>query len=98
MIYVIDNDNKIINKEMIVSNYNINYPFFNDEKIDNYIFNYLNDLSLFDEGNITYKLDEEDNIYYLTFYKQIKNHNMIINDSDSFIIYINNSKIDRWYR
>ena len=98
MIYVIDNDNRIINKEIMISNYSINYPFFNDEKIDNYIFNYLNHLPLCDRGNITYELDNKDNIYYLTFYKRINNNNIISDDSNSFVININNSKVDRWYR
>lgn len=98
MIYVIDNDKKVINKEIVVSNYNISYPFFNNEIIDNYIFNYLNNLPLCDRGNITYELDNKDNIYYLTFYKQIKNNNIISNNSSSFVININNFKIDKWYR
>ena len=98
MIYIIDIDNKVINKEIMISNYNISYPFFNDEKIDNYIFSYLNDIDYIGIGNITYKLDKDNNLYYLTFYKYINNDNMIIKSSNSFVINIDNSKIDRWYK
>lgn len=98
MVYVIDNDKKVISKEIIVSNYIISYPFFNNEIIDNYIFNYLNNLSICDEGTITYKLDKNNSLYYLTFYKQTNNSNIISNDSNSFVINLNNSKIDKWYK
>ena len=98
IVYIIDIDNKVINKEIMISNYNISYKFFNDEKIDNYIFSYLNDVDYIGIGNITYKLDKDNDLYYLTFYRYINNDNMIINSSNSFVINIDHSKIDRLYK
>lgn len=98
IIYVIDNDKKVINKEIIVYNYDINYPFFNNKKIDNYIFSYLNNIIDGGEGNVTYELDKDNNLYYLTFYSYADNNNMISTSSDSFVININKSKIDKWYK
>ena len=43
IIFIIDNDKSIINKEVFGDNKEISYPFFGNDKIDKYINNYLNE-------------------------------------------------------
>ena len=70
MIFIVDSDNDVINKEVVSLNYDISYPFFSNDDIDNYISSYLNYDSYID-GNVIsdYDIYDNDNLYYLTFYK-----------------------------
>ena len=77
-------------------NYDISYPFFSNDDIDNYISDYLNYDSYID-GNtiIDYDIYDNDNLYYLTFYKYFWNDNMVSDGSDSFVIDTSNNSVSR---
>lgn len=96
MVFIVDSDNDVINKEVVSLNYNISYPFFSNNDIDNYISDYLNYDSYID-GNtiIDYDIYDNDNLYYLTFYKYFWNDNMVSDDSDSFVIDTSNNSVSR---
>ena len=96
MIFIVDSDNDVINKEVVSLNYDISYPFFSNDDIDNYISSYLNYDSYID-GNviIDYDIYDNDNLYYLTFYKYFWNDNMVSDGSDSFVIDISNNSVSR---
>lgn len=96
MIFIVDSDNDVINKEVVSLNYDISYPFFSNNDIDNYISGYLNYDSYID-GNviIDYDIYDNDNLYYLTFYKYFWNDNMVSDGSDSFVIDTSNNSVSR---
>lgn len=96
MIFIVDSDNDVINKEVVSLNYDISYPFFSNDDIDNYISDYLNYDSYID-GNtiIDYDIYDNDNLYYLTFYKYFWNDNMVSDGSDSFVIDTSNNSVSR---
>ena len=96
MIFIVDSDNDVINKEVVSLNYDISYPFFSNDDIDNYISSYLNYDSYID-GNviIDYDIYDNDNLYYLTFYKYFWNYNMVSDGSDSFVIDTSNNSVSR---
>lgn len=96
MIFIVDSDNDVINKEAVSLNYDISYPFFSNDDIDNYISSYLNYDSYID-GNviIDYDIYDNDNLYYLTFYKYFWNDNMVSDGSDSFVIDTSNNSVSR---
>ena len=96
MIFIVDSDNDVINKEVVSLNYDISYPFFSNDDIDNYISDYLNYDSYID-GNviIDYDIYDNDNLYYLTFYKYFWNDNMVSDGSDSFVIDTSNDSVSR---
>lgn len=96
MVFIVDSDNDVINKDVVSLNYNISYPFFSNNDIDNYISDYLNYDSYID-GNtiIDYDIYDNDNLYYLTFYKYFWNDNMVSDGSDSFVVDISNNSINR---
>ena len=96
MIFIVDSDNDVINKEVVSLNYDISYPFFSNDDIDNYISGYLNYDSYID-GNviIDYDIYDNDNLYYLTFYKYFWNDNMVSDGSDSFVIETSNNSVSR---
>jgi len=96
MFFIVDSDNDVINKEVVSLNYDISYPFFSNDDIDNYISSYLNYDSYID-GNviIDYDIYDNDNLYYLTFYKYFWNDNMVSDGSDSFVIDISNNSVSR---
>lgn len=96
MIFIVDSDNDVINKEVVSLNYDISYPFFSNDDIDNYISGYLNYDSYID-GNtiIDYDIYDNDNLYYLTFYKYFWNDNMVSDGSDSFVIDTSNNSVSR---
>ena len=96
MIFIVDSDNDVINKEVVSLNYDISYPFFSNDDIDNYISDYLNYDSYID-GNtiIDYDIYDNDNLYYLTFYKYFWTDNMISDGSDSFVIDTSNNSVSR---
>lgn len=96
MIFIVDSDNDVINKEVVSLNYDISYPFFSNDDIDNYISSYLNYDSYID-GNviIDYDIYDNDNLYYLTFYKYFWNDNMVSDGSDSFVIDTSNNSVSR---
>lgn len=96
MIFIVDSDNDVINKEVVSLNYDISYPFFSNDDIDNYISGYLNYDSYID-GNviIDYDIYDNDNLYYLTFYKYFWNDNMVSDGSDSFVIDTSHNSVSR---
>lgn len=96
MFFIVDSDNDVINKEVVSLNYDISYPFFSNDDIDNYISDYLNYDSYID-GNtiIDYDIYDNDNLYYLTFYKYFWNDNMVSDGSDSFVIDTSNNSVSR---
>ena len=96
MIFIVDSDNDVINKEVVSLNYDISYPFFSNDDIDNYISGYLNYDSYID-GNviIDYDIYDNDNLYYLTFYKYFWNDNVVSDGSDSFVIDTGNNSVSR---
>ena len=96
MIFIVDSDNDVINKEVVSLNYDISYPFFSNDDIDNYISSYLNYDSYID-GNviIDYDIYDNDNLYYLTFYKYFWNDNMVSDGCDSFVIDTSNNSVSR---
>ena len=61
MLWIIDIDKDVlVNKEIINDNIEINYPYFNDNKIDNFINEYL-DRYKDKNGIIDYDYDNNDN-------------------------------------
>ena len=96
MIFIVDSDNDVINKEVVSLNYDISYPFFSNDDIDNYISSYLNYDSYID-GNviIDYDIYDNDNLYYLTLYKYFWNDNMVSDGCDSFVIDTSNNSVSR---
>ena len=63
MLWIIDIDKDVlVNKEIINDNIEINYPYFNDNKIDNFINEYL-DRYKDKNGIIDYDYDNNDNKY-----------------------------------
>lgn len=96
MILVLDKEITIENKTMFNKNIEINYPFFEVEEIDNYITNYLEDYINKEENIIIdYDYIDEDNKYYITFYKHILTNNKINSDIDTFLIDIKNNKVSK---
>ena len=97
ILLVIDYNKEIINKKVFSDNKEINYPFFNNDKIDKYINNYLNEYIVNDGENnifIDYDYIDNDDICYMIFYKYILNGNVISSNSDSFEIDIENRKVN----
>ena len=96
MILVIDYNSEIVNKVLIDSNRIINYPFFDNDNIDLFIENYLNRTSnnYSDDIFIDYDGYLKENKYYLSFYKYIVGSGKISNDIDSFIIDMDNDKVE----
>ena len=97
MILVIDYNSEIVNKVLIDSNRTINYPFFDNDNIDLFIENYLNRTSnnYSDDIFIDYDGYLKENKYYLNFYKYIVGSGKISNDIDSFIIDMDNDKVEK---
>lgn len=96
MILIIEKDKKVENKTIFNETKEISYPFFNIEEIDNYIINYLNNyINTEDEVLIDYDYIEEDNLYYLTFYKYIFSGNKINSDIDSLLINTQKNEVNK---
>ena len=97
MILVIDYNSEIVNTVLIDSNRTINYPFFDNDNIDLFIENYLNRTSnnYSDDIFIDYDGYLKENKYYLNFYKYIVGSGKISNDIDSFIIDMDNDKVEK---
>ena len=83
MLWIIDIDKDVlVNKEIINDNIEINYPYFNDKKIDDFINEYL-DRYKNNNGIIDYDYDNRDNKYYVVFYKYFFDSNIYSYDLDS---------------
>jgi len=96
ILLVLEREKNIENKTMFNDNIDIIYPFFGIEEIDNYITNYLNEyIEIEEEVLIDYDYIQEDNIYYITFYKYIFSGNKISNNVDGFVINTNNNTITK---
>ena len=97
MLWIIDIDKDVlVNKEIINDNIEINYPYFNDNKIDNFINEYL-DRYKDKNGIIDYDYDNNDNKYYVVFYKYFFDRNIYSYDLDSFMIDLGSSTISMVY-
>ena len=93
MLWIIDIDKDVlVNKEIINDNIEINYPYFNDNKIDNFINEYL-DRYKDKNGIIDYDYDNNDNKYYVVFFDS----NIYSYDLDSFMIDLDSSTISMVY-
>ena len=96
MILVVSREEELENKIVSINNININYPFFGVKEIDNYITNYLNqNINKKDELLIDYDYIENDNIYYLTFYKNTFSNNILKSSIDTFKVDIKHNKIEK---
>lgn len=74
--------NKIIKKEENTYSYLINYPYFNNDKVDNYVDNYLSErinTIILDNGDlfIDYDYDIKDNNIFIKFYEYVTKLNTI---------------------
>ena len=97
MLWIIDiNKDVLVNKEIINDNIEINYPYFNDKKIDHFINEYL-DRYKNNNGIIDYDYDNRDNKYYVVFYKYFFDSNIYSYDLDSFMIDLDSSTISMVY-
>ena len=99
MLWIIDIDKDVlVNKEIINDNIEINYPYFNDNKIDNFINEYLDRYR--DKSGIIdydYDYDNNDNQYCAVFYKYFFDSNIYSYDLDSFMIDLDSSTISMVY-
>ena len=96
MVLVLDREPTLENKKISNSNIDINYPFFGIEEIDNYITNYINkNINNKEELLIDYDYIDNNNIYYLTFYKNLFNKNKIKSSIDTFKVDTKNNKIEK---
>ena len=97
MLWIIDIDKDVlVNKEIINDNIEINYPYFNYNKIDNFINEYL-DRYKDKNGIIDYDYDNNDNKYCVVFYKYFFDSNIYSYDLDSFMIDLDSSTISMVY-
>ena len=97
MLWIIDIDKDVlVNKVIINDNIEINYPYFNDKKIDDFIDEYL-DRYKNNNGIIDYDYDNRDNKYYVVFYKYFFDSNIYSYDLDSFMIDLDSSTISMVY-
>ena len=97
MLWIIDIDKDVlVNKEIINDNIEINYPYFNDNKIDNFINEYL-DRYKDKNGIIDYDYDNNDNKYYVVFYKYFFDSNIYSYDLDSFMLDLDRRTISMVY-
>lgn len=76
--------NKIIKKEENTYSYLINYPYFNNDKVDNYVDNYLSErinTIILDNGDLfidyDYDYDIKDNNIFIKFYEYVTKLNTI---------------------
>ncbi len=98
ILLVLDNNKTVVNKEITSDVVSINYPFFDIEIVDNYIKDYLNNYSDKEKVTIDYDYYNDEDIYYVTFYRNILDNNKVISGSDSFEIDVssgNASKINK---
>ena len=99
MLWIIDIDKDVlVNKEIINDNIEINYPYFNDNKIDNFINEYLDRYR--DKSGIIdydYDYDNNDNQYCVVFYKYFFDSNIYSYDLDSFMMDLESSTISMLY-
>lgn len=97
MIWVINMDSDaLVNKEIINDTIEISYPYFNNKKIDNFIDEYLNRYKN-NNGIIDYDYDNNDNKYYVMFYKYFFDNNIYSYDIDSFMIDLDSDTISMVY-
>lgn len=85
--------NNIINKSIVSTNTNIDYPYFDNMNINNHILNYVNSIEV-DNNNILYlDYDYNDTNKTLTFYKTIISNNIVNEKVNTFKI--NKNTINR---
>ena len=98
MVFIVDSNDNVINRDFSSLNYDVSYPFFDNKDIDNYISNYLNGYSDSDDRVIIdYDIYDDDNIYYLTFYKYLWNDNIMNSSRDSFVINTRDNSVNMVY-
>lgn len=85
--------NNIINKSIVSTNTNIDYPYFDNMNINNHILDYVNSIEV-DDNNILYlDYDYNDINKTLTFYKTIISNNIVNEKVNTFKI--NKNTINR---
>lgn len=94
LLYFYDKTEMITNKEYKKDNIHIEYPYFNNYEIDNYINSYLNS-KIENNNNIFIDYDYElvDNNVNLSIYTYKENNNMIENTTKRVTIDLNTYKI-----
>ena len=94
-LYLYKNNNYLVNKEYTKDNITINYPFFNNKKIDNYINNYL--LKNIDEKYnnifIDYDYKKINDTFKVNFYTYSNINNVIKLNTNCVNINLKNNKI-----
>lgn len=93
MVFIVDSERNVINKEVLSFGVNISYPFFGNEVIDSYISNYLDFDTYEGDVYIDYDIYDNDDIYYLTFYRYFDNDGVMRRDSDSFVVDVSKGSI-----
>jgi len=96
ILLILSTESSIVNMEIVSGTKEIIYPFFDDYNIDSYITKYLNEYLNGDyKVLIDYDCIEENDLYFLTFYKYFFSGNMVSSDTDSFVINIDDSSIKK---
>lgn len=93
MVFIVDSERNVINKEVLSFGVNISYPFFGNEVIDSYISDYLDFDTYEGDVYIDYDIYDNDDIYYLTFYRYFDNDGVMRRDSDSFVVDVSKGSI-----
>lgn len=93
MFFIVDSERNVINKEVLSFGVNISYPFFGNEVIDSYISDYLDFDTYEGDVYIDYDIYDNDDIYYLTFYRYFDNDGVMRRDSDSFVVDVSKGSI-----
>lgn len=88
IVLIVNSNKEATNRSIISLNREINYPFFNNKKLDNFISEYLDNYINEDNNDILIDYDyyKEKDKYYLTFYKYFVNDNILKENNDFFII------------
>lgn len=87
MIFIVDNNKGLVNKEVITGNKEISYPYFNSSNVDKYIDDYLDKyLNGDDEVLIDYDYIQHDGIYNVTFYRYLFDKKMVSEKTSSLVI------------
>ena len=82
-IFFIKNNN-VIDKELIDNNIKINYPYFSNYNINNFIYNYVNKAINDSRGYLIVDYDYNDLENTLTFYKTEINNNILNYKNETF--------------
>lgn len=94
IVFIVDNNRGLVNKEVIGENKEISYPYFNSLNIDKYIDNYLDDyINSQDEVFVDYDYIQNNGIYNVTFYKYLFDKKMVSERISSLIINVKSDTV-----